>query len=137
MAISARVTFGMQIEVPLPIITDAEGDPIRKTFRDSKNTNLPIYESEEYDPVTGQTVLMLKSEILEEGKNARVGNSTINLSWMDMTTGVELRLTVNVEIMRPADWKSAFLSGEISRDGNQEVTKSEYLAFLFNLEAES
>ena len=108
----------MQIEVPLPIITDAEGDPIRKTFRDSKNPNLPIYESEEYDAKTGQTVLMLKSELLEEGKNAKVGNSTINLSWMDMTTGVELTHSVNLEIMRPADWKSAFLTGEISKDGN-------------------
>ena len=66
---------------------------------------------------------MLKSEMLEEGKNAKVGNSTINLSWTDMVTGKELTHSIDVEIMRPADWKSAFLSGEISKGGNQEISK--------------
>lgn len=46
---SAKVTFGMRIEIPIPNVIDSEGDVIGKSFKNTKNPQLALYESIKFD----------------------------------------------------------------------------------------
>ena len=66
----------MRIEMPIPKVEDVEGDLIGKSFKNLQNPQLPVYETEKFDPNSGKTVPYIMSDELTR-ENCVIGPSFI------------------------------------------------------------
>ena len=81
-------TFGQKLFVELPQYKDPEGDPILISIRDNKNPFLVMHASR-ITPTkfsSQEPFFAIRSEELVDGKNAKLGKSTINVTWTDSVT---------------------------------------------------
>lgn len=59
----------------------------------------------------------MQSDTLVEGVNAEIGKSLILMKWTDLTTGLSMKHSALVEIVRPDQFQKALLQGKIRKDG--------------------
>ena len=107
----------MRIEIPIPNVIDPEGDVIGKSFKNSQNPQLALYESIKFDETVQHDVPIVQSDTLVEGVNAKIGSSLILMKWTDLTTGLSMTHQAAVKIVPPDKWQKAFLQGKIRSDG--------------------
>ena len=115
---SVKTSWGKQIEVILPMVSDPEGDPINIQFIDRVNRRLPFYVMPH---VHGWFKLV--SETLVEGKNAVQGSSTVTASWSSYETGQGVTFDIAYDILSTSDYQIGILNGTISEN---PLEKSNY-----------
>ena len=79
------ITFGMHLEIVLPVYKDLEYDNTVMSFRVAELPNLVFY-TEIYRAYGGYNMYRLLSEQLIEGENAEVGLFSVECTWTDTVT---------------------------------------------------